>query len=166
MKPRVKITFIKGKKLFQMRLKLQFAARTFFSAVKNLEILRYKVEYHFHLSMNYHPTSEVIFKYRNYPCVISMSFELPFSCVNKSTIFSFKKSNADHFAKSIGIQLNYAVRSSQISSRFKCSNITRVSKTMKITAKLLESYPQIFVKKNKQTNKQTNRHQYLFKKLF
>ena len=153
-KSRKKITLIEDENLVSDNVEVANCVNNFFSnIVKNLEIPKYGVEDDLHVNMNSHPTFKAVFKYKNYPSIISISrfrhqvSNFHFSCIDKNTIAKeirglrttkasqdndlpakILKENADYFAEFICIQFNNSVNSSKFQSSFKCANITPIFK--------------------------------------
>ena len=153
-KSRKKITLIEDENLVSDNVEVANCVNNFFSnIVKNLEIPKYGVEDDLHVNMNSHPTFKAVFKYKNYPSIISIRHfrhqvsNFHFSCIDKNTIAKeirglrttkasqdndlpakILKENADYFAEFICIQFNNSVNSSKFQSSFKCANITPIFK--------------------------------------
>ena len=149
-----KFTLIEDENLVSDDAEVANCVNNFFSEiVQNLEIPKYGAEDDSHVNMNSHPTFKAVFKYKNYPSIISIRrfrhqvSNFHFSCIDKNTIAKeirglrttkasqdndlpakILKENADYFAEFICIQFNNSVNSSKFQSSFKCANITPIFK--------------------------------------
>ena len=101
---------IENKNLVSDDAEVASCLNNFFSnIVKNLVILRYEVDDDFHLNMNSDPTLKVVFKYKNYPSIISIKHFCQNSHLlsNEPISLLFSKINQESIKQTTDLSASY-----------------------------------------------------------